>query len=87
MSRVSQIVCDAPKCCQVKKETNNWWIIRSAYNGEFQCVPMHGSKDEPEDNHFCSSSCMHDMLEEWMQMSMDRITPKEVPVNYAKEEA
>lgn len=75
MSKISQIKCDAPKCGTLKQATNHWWIIREMGTEHyFSCQPMHNAEEEDGDQHFCSTPCMHAMLEQWMQSHMEKPT-------------
>ena len=80
MSKVLQVLCDAPKCTSVRGKVNHWWLLRAETTGwAFTAVPMVGSTEMEGDRHFCSSTCMHGMLESWMQSHTDQ--PKPEPLN------
>lgn len=67
MSKVQQIVCDALKCNQVKGVTNHWWILRFSNDGGFYPYPMQGTPALDNDQHLCSSPCLHAALEAWIE--------------------
>lgn len=84
MSRVTNIVCDAPKCTAVKQETNHWWILRkSVIAGAFLALPIEGSGYFDDDLHICGSPCLHSAMEAWIQSHTDQSsTVKQEDPNY-----
>lgn len=67
-----QIKCDAPKCDQVKASTNGWWIQRKTEDGSLLIEPIHDRVERPDDQHLCSSRCVHDITEAWIQSHTDK---------------
>jgi hypothetical protein len=81
VSEVTQIHCDAPKCTIVKRSVNGWFILRRLPEGSFRVDAMHDSERELGDQHICSSTCLHAVLEIWAQSKTDVAVPAEDP-NY-----
>lgn len=79
MSHVLQTICDAPKCGKIKGEFNKWWTIRKDSCGFFIAAPISTADNQIGDQHFCSSTCMHAMLESWMQLHTDQPKPDNKP--------
>jgi hypothetical protein len=72
MSKVVNVVCDAPTCNQVRGQTNHWWLIRKNSDGGFMAYPMSGTGEYDGDRHICGRQCLQAMLEEWMQNQMTK---------------
>jgi hypothetical protein len=77
MSEILQIKCDAPKCGTIKLETNKWFILRRSSDGAFKVESMHDSEKQSGDQHICSSTCLHAVLEAWIQSKTDVAAPVE----------
>lgn len=75
MSHIQQTVCDAPNCGQVKGESNHWWRVR---NAESFVVSPYSDAELVGDLHYCSSQCMHKMLDLWMEVHMPKVVASRV---------
>jgi hypothetical protein len=71
VSEITQIQCDAPKCTITKRSVNGWFILRSTPDGSFRVDAMHGTGKRKGDQHICSSTCLHAVLETWIQGKTD----------------
>lgn len=79
MSKVQQIVCDAPKCSQIRGSVNGWFVVRGYTDLEFEVTPMHGAEEEDGDRHICSSPCLHALLEAWIESNQAKPIPDPEP--------